>query len=43
MKATHRTRHRTKAKPRSKVSIRYMIDDVPAAIEFYTTHLGCRT
>jgi catechol 2,3-dioxygenase-like lactoylglutathione lyase family enzyme len=24
----------------SKVSIRYMIDDVPAAVEFYTTHLG---
>src|SRR3954462_2930513 len=24
----------------STVSIRYMIDDVPAAIEFYTTHLG---
>lgn len=24
----------------SKVSIRYMIDDVPAAIAFYTTHLG---
>ena len=24
----------------SIVSIRYMIDDVPAAIEFYTTHLG---
>jgi catechol 2,3-dioxygenase-like lactoylglutathione lyase family enzyme len=22
------------------VSIRYMIDDVPAAIKFYTTHLG---
>jgi catechol 2,3-dioxygenase-like lactoylglutathione lyase family enzyme len=22
------------------VSIRYMIDDVPAAIDFYTTHLG---
>lgn len=22
------------------VSIRYMIDDVPAAIEFYTTHFG---
>ena len=22
------------------VSIRYMIDDVPAAIEFYTSHLG---
>lgn len=26
--------------PMSKVSIRYMIDDVPAAIAFYTTHLG---
>lgn len=24
----------------STVGIRYMIDDVPAAIEFYTTHLG---
>lgn len=24
----------------SRVSIRYMIDDVPAAIGFYTTHLG---
>jgi predicted enzyme related to lactoylglutathione lyase len=24
----------------SSVSIRYMIDDVPAAIAFYTTHLG---
>jgi catechol 2,3-dioxygenase-like lactoylglutathione lyase family enzyme len=24
----------------STVSIRYMIDDVPVAIEFYTTHLG---
>ena len=24
----------------SKVSMRYMIDDVPAAIEFYTTYLG---
>jgi catechol 2,3-dioxygenase-like lactoylglutathione lyase family enzyme len=24
----------------SSVSIRYMIDDVPAAIVFYTTHLG---
>ena len=24
----------------STVSIRYMIDDVPAAIDFYTTHLG---
>lgn len=24
----------------SKISIRYMIDDVTAAIKFYTTHLG---
>ena len=24
----------------SMVSIRYMIDDVPAAIKFYTSHLG---
>ena len=24
----------------STVSIRYMIDDVPAAVAFYTTHLG---
>ncbi|HEX5011550.1 MAG TPA: VOC family protein [Planctomycetota bacterium] len=24
----------------SRVSIRYMIDDVPAAMRFYTTHLG---
>jgi catechol 2,3-dioxygenase-like lactoylglutathione lyase family enzyme len=24
----------------SEVSVRYMIDDVPAAIRFYTTHLG---
>lgn len=24
----------------SRVSVRYMIDDVPAAIDFYTTHLG---
>src|SRR5690349_11878068 len=24
----------------SAVSVRYMIDDVPAAIVFYTTHLG---
>jgi catechol 2,3-dioxygenase-like lactoylglutathione lyase family enzyme len=24
----------------STISIRYMIDDVPAAIKFYTTHLG---
>jgi len=27
-------------KPVSMVSIRYMIDDVPAAIKFYTSHLG---
>jgi catechol 2,3-dioxygenase-like lactoylglutathione lyase family enzyme len=24
----------------SRVGVRYMIDDVPAAIAFYTTHLG---
>ena len=24
----------------SRVSIRYIIDDVPAAMKFYTTHLG---
>lgn len=24
----------------SKVSVRYMINDIPAAIQFYTTHLG---
>ena len=24
------------------VSVRYMIDDVPAAVAFYTTHLGFR-
>jgi catechol 2,3-dioxygenase-like lactoylglutathione lyase family enzyme len=24
----------------SDVSVRYMIDDVPAAVAFYTTHLG---
>jgi predicted enzyme related to lactoylglutathione lyase len=27
-------------KPMSTVSIRYMIDDVPAAVKFYTTRLG---
>ena len=27
-------------KPMSTVSIRYMIDDVPVAVQFYTTHLG---
>jgi catechol 2,3-dioxygenase-like lactoylglutathione lyase family enzyme len=24
----------------SRVSVRYIIDDVPAAVRFYTTHLG---
>jgi catechol 2,3-dioxygenase-like lactoylglutathione lyase family enzyme len=27
-------------KPESTVAVRYMIDDVPAAVKFYTTHLG---
>ena len=31
---------KTKEKQMSTVSIRYMIDDVPAALKFYTTHLG---
>lgn len=31
---------RKEGKPMSTVSIRYMIDDVPAAIKFYTTYLG---
>src|SRR4051812_10819788 len=26
--------------PMPRVSMRYMIDDVPAALKFYTTHLG---
>lgn len=29
-----------KTTPDEQVSVRYMIDDVPAAIEFYTRHLG---
>jgi predicted enzyme related to lactoylglutathione lyase len=29
-----------KGEPMSMISIRYMIDDVPAAIKFYTTRLG---
>jgi predicted enzyme related to lactoylglutathione lyase len=34
-------RHETEGGKRmSTVSIRYMIDDVPAAVKFYTTHLG---
>ena len=26
--------------PRQMVSVRYMVDDVPASIDFYTRHLG---
>jgi catechol 2,3-dioxygenase-like lactoylglutathione lyase family enzyme len=26
--------------PETMVNVRYMIDDVPAAVEFYTKHLG---
>lgn len=26
----------------STVSIRYLIDDIPAALKFYTTHFGLR-
>jgi catechol 2,3-dioxygenase-like lactoylglutathione lyase family enzyme len=26
--------------PQDLVSVRYLVDDVPAAIDFYTTHLG---
>lgn len=29
-----------KGKAMSTVSVRYMIDDVPAAVRFYTAHLG---
>src|SRR5262249_38741767 len=32
--------HQKIGKPMSTVGIRYMIDDVPAAVKFYTTHLG---
>src|SRR5262245_3640680 len=39
IKASQETK-RKESKPMSTVSIRYMIDDVPAAIEFYKTHLG---
>ena len=38
-KASSETKQK-EGKPMSTVGIRYMIDDVPAAIEFYTTHLG---
>jgi catechol 2,3-dioxygenase-like lactoylglutathione lyase family enzyme len=33
-------RKKAKEEKMPTVSIRYMIDDVPAAIKFYTTHLG---
>lgn len=38
-KASNNTKQK-EGKPMSKVSIRYMIDDIPAAVKFYTTHLG---
>ncbi|GIJ76368.1 hypothetical protein SAMN05443287_102116 [Micromonospora phaseoli] len=28
--------------PDQYVSVRYLVDDVPAAVDFYTTHLGFR-
>jgi catechol 2,3-dioxygenase-like lactoylglutathione lyase family enzyme len=28
------------ATPEESASVRYIVDDVPAAVEFYTTHLG---
>src|SRR5262249_3614964 len=39
VKAPKETKQK-EVKPMSTVSIRYMIDDVPVAIKFYTTHLG---
>jgi catechol 2,3-dioxygenase-like lactoylglutathione lyase family enzyme len=39
MKGSSATKQK-EAVPVSTVGIRYMIDDVPAAIDFYTTHLG---
>jgi catechol 2,3-dioxygenase-like lactoylglutathione lyase family enzyme len=38
-KASTNTKQK-EGKPMSTVSIRYMIDDVPVAVKFYTTHLG---
>ena len=38
-KASKETKQK-EVKPVSTVSIRYMIDDVPVAIKFYTTYLG---
>lgn len=37
---TSKSTKQKEAKPVSTISIRYMIDDVPAAVRFYTTHLG---
>ena len=28
--------------PEEFASVRYIVDDVPAAVDFYTTHLGVR-
>jgi predicted enzyme related to lactoylglutathione lyase len=39
MKASNDTKN-SEGKLMSTVSMRYMIDDVPAAIKFYTTHVG---
>jgi predicted enzyme related to lactoylglutathione lyase len=38
-KASKETKQK-EGKPMSTVSIRYMIDDVPVAVKFYTTHLS---
>jgi predicted enzyme related to lactoylglutathione lyase len=38
-KASKETKQK-EGKPMSTVSIRHMIDDVPAAVRFYTNHLG---
>ncbi|XXX46973.1 VOC family protein [Sorangium sp. So ce119] len=38
--ASSSTSSRGELRPMSTVSVRYMIDDVDAAIAFYTTHLG---
>src|SRR6266511_2821853 len=35
-----RPANESRRQPVSSVSVRYMIDDVPAAVKFYTTHLG---
>ena len=39
--STDETRKQTAmSTPETMVNVRYMIDDVPAAVEFYTKHLG---